>query len=379
MTPKQNIDELRKFYPFVEKNVVMGMGKSGKFYSADLDGLESYILTKSGSVLIVDGDREIIVQSYPKLEAPEIVNDIPLLNEKFIAEYKIDGYNVRLLYLKSLAHFVALQRGGFICAQTTTILREAYGKQFINFFSKYPNIVLDMEVIGKKSLNATNYEFNEKNWGFGNVGYFIFDAFNMNETEELGKWYDNDFLNGLKEMDLSVIPQIGIYNDGNLLAEKMAEIDPHFDGVVLKSLNQRGREHIYKLRWEYFVNKFQDKIKVKDKSGEKSEKDEQVILSHFFQGYPQPELGLNEGISAEELKKFEKYTDELDVVVKTDKANIKNKVGEITDELMKILVSKGNFDEDMQNKLLKGIKNRLGGFVGRGMSKEDRENKKGEI
>ncbi|PKP59692.1 MAG: hypothetical protein CVT88_04860 [Candidatus Altiarchaeales archaeon HGW-Altiarchaeales-1] len=368
MTPKQNIDELRKFYPFVEKNVVMGMGKSGKFYSADLDGLESYILTKSGSVLIVDGDREIIVQSYPKLEAPEIVNDIPLLNEKFIAEYKIDGYNVRLLYLKSLAHFVALQRGGFICAQTTTILREAYGKQFINFFSKYPNIVLDMEVIGKKSLNATNYEFNEKNWGFGNIGYFIFDAFNMNETDELGKWYDNDFLNGLKEMDLSVIPQIGIYNEGNLLAEKMAEIDPHFDGVVLKSLNQRGREHIYKLRWEYFVNKFQDKIKVKDKSGEKSEKDEQVILSHFFQGYSQPELGLNEGISAAELKKFEEYTDELDVVVKTDKANIKNKVGEITDELMKILVSKGNFDEDMQNKLLKGIKNRLGGFVGRGMS-----------
>jgi len=63
MTPKQNIDELRKFYPFVEKNTVMGMGKSGKFYSADLDGLESYILTKSGTVLIVDGDREIIVQS----------------------------------------------------------------------------------------------------------------------------------------------------------------------------------------------------------------------------------------------------------------------------------------------------------------------------
>ncbi|NCN65487.1 MAG: hypothetical protein COS36_05855 [Candidatus Altarchaeum sp. CG03_land_8_20_14_0_80_32_618] len=375
MVPTHNIEELKKIYPFVEKNVVMGMGKSGKFYSADLDGLESYILTKSGTVLIVDGDREIMVPSYPKLEAPEIVRDIPVLNEKFIAEYKVDGYNVRLFYLKSLNNFVALQRGGFICAQTTAILRESYSKQFMNFFLKYPNTVLCMEVVGKKSLNATNYEFNEKNWGFGNIGYFIFDVFDISENDKLGKWYDNDFLNELKKMDLSVIPQVGIYNDGNLLVEKMAEIDPHFDGVVLKSLNQRDREHIYKLRWEYFVNKFQNKIKIKDKGGEKSEKGEQIILSHFFQGYSQPELGLNEGISVEELKNFEEYIDELDVVVKTDKANIKNKVGEITDYLMKILVSKGNFDEDMQNKLLKGIKNRLGGFVGRGMSKEDRENK----
>ncbi len=62
MDIKKNIDKLRKFYPFVEKNTVMGMGKSGKFYAADLDGLESYILTKSGAVLIVDGGREIIVQ-----------------------------------------------------------------------------------------------------------------------------------------------------------------------------------------------------------------------------------------------------------------------------------------------------------------------------
>ncbi len=362
-----DIKKLKETYPDAVPNTKSALKRC---YLPDIAQLESYKLTGTGTVLLMDGDEEVIISSYPRLEAPKIENDIPILAEDYVVEYKIDGYNVRLVYLKSIDNFVALLRGGFICAQTTTILREAFGSELMNFFKNYPDIVLCMEVIGKKSVNAINYEFNEERWGFGNVGYFIFDAFDKGRA---GKWYDADFIDNLKSMNLSTIPRVGILNNGEILAEKMEDIDNHFDGVVIKSAKQRDGEHIYKLRWEYFIKKFQNKIKIKDKSGNRSERPEVKILDHFMQGYPEPELGLNEGISPAELEEFENKIKILENVVQNEKALVGKTVGEISDWLIKILVDKGNFDEDMQKKLLKGVRNRLGGFVGRSMSKESRE------
>ena len=364
-----DIKKLKEEYPDVVPNTIMGIKR---FNLKDDANLKSYKLTKSGTVLIMDGEEEVIIQSYPRLEAPEIVNDIPVLEEEYIVEYKVDGYNVRLVYLKSIDDFVALQRGGFICAQTTSILREAFGNEIMGFFKEYPGIVLCMEVVGRKSVNAINYEFNEGTWGFGNVGYFVFDAF---DSGKRGKWYDADFIENLKSIGLSTIPRVGVMNNGGILVEKMTDIDQHFDGVVIKSKRERGRNYVYKLRWEYFIKKFQDKIRIKDKAGKRSEKPEIRILDHFFQGYPEEEMGLKEGISPGEMEEFENKIKVLDKVVRTDKSRIGDTVSGISDWVMRILKSKGCFDEELEKRLYRGVRNRLGGFVGRSMSKRDREMK----
>jgi len=364
-----DIKKLKEEYPDAVPNTIMGIKR---FYLKDVANLKSYKLTKSGTVLIMDGDEEVIIQSYPRLEAPGITDDVPVLKDEYVAEYKVDGYNVRLVYLKSIDDFVALQRGGFICAQTTSILREAFGREIMKFFKEYPGVVLCMEVVGRKSVNAINYEFNEKNWGFGDVGYFVFDAFDKGRR---GRWYDAGFIENLKSAGLSVIPRVGVISNGGILVEKMTDIDRHFDGVVIKSRGERNRDHIYKLRWEYFIKKFRDKIKIKDKGGKKSEKPEVRILDHFFQGYPEEELGLNEGISPEEMEEFENKIKVLDKVVRTDKSGIGDTVTDISGWVMQILKSKGCFDEELEKQLYGGVRNRLGGFVGRSMSKKDREMK----
>ena len=46
---------------------------------------------------------------------------------------------------------------------------------------------------------------------------------------------------------------------------------------------------------------------------------------------------------------------------------------EISSWLMQIINKKGEFDDKMQEKLYKGIRNLIGGFVGRSMSCEDRK------
>lgn len=364
-----DIKKLKERYPEVVPNTIMALRR---YPLDDVANLVSYKLTKSGTVLIMDGKDEVIIQSYPRLEAPVIENDIPVLDEDYLVEYKVDGYNVRLVYLNCINNFVALQRGGFICAQTTAILRDAFGSEIMKFFKKHPDVVLCMEVVGRKSVNAINYEFNEENFGFGDVGYFVFDAFDKGMP---GRWYEADFIEGLKSIGLSVIPHIGVLNNGNILAEKMEALDQHFDGVVIKSAKHRDRNHIYKLRWEYFVKKFRDKIRIKEKGGKKSDRPDVRILDHFFQGYPEPELGLNDGMSPEELKEFENKIKILDEVVRTDKSKVGDTVSEISDWLMQILNSKGKFDKEMQKKLIKGVRNRLGGFVGRSMSREDRKAK----
>jgi len=360
--------KLKERYPEAVENTIMALRR---FPLEDVASLESYKLTKSGTVLITDGKEEVIIQSYPRLDAPFIEDDIPVLDEDYVVEYKIDGYNVRLVYLNCINNFVALQRGGFICAQTTSILRDAFGRELMKFFKKFPGIVLCMEVVGKKSVNAINYEFNEENWGFGDVGYFVFDAFDKGMP---GRWYDANFIEGLQSM-LSVIPRVGVMNNGNILVEKMEDLDRHFDGVVIKSARHRDRNRIYKLRWEYFVKRFRDKIKIKDRGGKKSERPEVRILDHFFQGYPEEELGLNDGMSPSELKEYENKIKILDDVVRTDKSKISKTVSDIAGWLMRTINSKGNFDDDMQKKLYRGVRNRLGGFVGRSMGREDREEK----
>ena len=362
-----DLEILKDTYPDAVKNTISGLNK---YYLKDVASVESYKLTRSGTIMIVDGEAQVIIQSYPPVEAPEIVDDIPQLDEDYIAEYKVDGYNVRLVYLESIDNFLGIQRGGFICSQTTGILREAFSKELMGFFKKYPDIVLCMEVVGRKSVNAINYEFNEQNWGFGDVGYFVFDAFDKGAK---GKWYDADFIEGLRSLGLSVIPRIGEVDDGNILVDKMEKLDQHFDGVVLKSAANRDRNHIYKLRWEYFIKKFQDKIRVKDKGGTRKERAENIILDHFFQGYPEKELGLKEGMSPAELEEYENKIKVLDDVVRSERSNIGKTTGEISRWLMQILNTKGDFDDKMQDNLHRGIRNRLGGFVGRSMSREDRK------
>lgn len=95
----------------LKKNTMIGFGRDGKFYLKDLAEIKSSILTKPRTVMVIDRNREVIVQSYLKPEAIGIVNGVQTLTEKFVVESKVDGYNVRLVYLKCIDNFIVLQRG----------------------------------------------------------------------------------------------------------------------------------------------------------------------------------------------------------------------------------------------------------------------------
>ena len=364
MTKKEEI--IKKYareYENITENTVIGLKK---YPMEGLENIESYKLGKQGTVVIMDGKEEIFVQSYPELEAPLMEHDIPILPELNVAELKINGYNVRLVYLKSLDNFVALLRGGFIDTQTISILREAFGDKLLPFFRDNPEKVLCMEVVGKKSQANINYELNEELYGFGEVGYFVFDMFDIGKE---GFWYDRSIKTACNKYGLMRVPELCTTEDGNFLLDRMETVNPYFEGVVLKSINSRDREHIYKLRWEYFLTKFSDKIEA-PKRHEKKIRVEDVILTHFLQGYSEEEHGLKEGISPEEQKRFEDDVGLLEHIVKEEPQKIGKYVKLVGDYLMEILNKKGDFNEEMQKKLRKAVNRKMGGVVGRSMSKK---------
>ena len=352
-------------YENITENTITGLKK---YPVNGLENIESYKLGKQGTVVILDGDEEVFVQSYPELEAPPMEHDIPILYEEYAIELKVNGYCCRALYLESLDNFIVLLRGGFIDAQTTSILREAFGDKLSPFFRANPQIVLCMEVVGKKSQANINHELNEELYGFGELGYFVFDMFHKGEK---GKWLSKLPLDTLcGAYSLSQVPDLTITENGNFLLDQMETVNPYFEGVVLKSINSRDRDHIYKLRWEYFLTKFSDKIETPKKAHKTKTKTEDIIITHFLQGYGEEQYGLKEGISPEEQKRFEDDVGLLEHIAKTEPEQIGKYVKLVGDHLMEILNKKGEFDDEMQQKLRKAVNKKLGGVVGRSVRKK---------
>ena len=293
------------------------------------------IISTSGRVEV----GELEIPPYPKLLHLDKLK-IPMYAQK-----KINGYNVRICKYEN--SFVCLLRGGLIDERTTELIELNLKKELDRFFRVYPNLVICMEVFGLKTM--ANYK------GDKDFDYSIFDIMNLNRPEKTRFLNSEVVKNICDTFNLKFIGNIGLFDDIKKLKKEMLKLDDIYEGVVLKSVN--GNE-ILKYKWED-DEVFKDKIKKQTKLKFKESK-ESKIVSHFIQGYSEPKLGLNEGISGSEFKEYQKMLESLSF---TDKKGLGVKAVRISDYLMKLIKSKGDFDEKLLKKIEKVFKQNIGKYV----------------
>lgn len=284
----------------------------------------------------------IVVPPYP-----EMIH-ISKLEERMVAELKINGYNCRIFWLGD--DFTSILRGGMVDKKTVDLLHKHFESEFKYFFERNPKKVLCIEVIGKKTM--ANYK------GDKDIDYFVFDIMDLERAEEERFLRYNEVKRICDECGLEMVDIVGEYENLSALEKEMLAIDLIYDGVVLKSLDGN---RIMKYKWEDNPELFKNKIKPKERKVY-IESLESRIVGHFFQGYGEPELGLRSGITQDELKEYEKRLEELTIVEKS-------KIGKVADGivefLMEKIVGRGSFDQEMQRKIEKEFRTKIGREVGR--------------
>ncbi|PIW41120.1 MAG: hypothetical protein COW21_03675, partial [Candidatus Aenigmarchaeota archaeon CG15_BIG_FIL_POST_REV_8_21_14_020_37_27] len=319
--------------------------------------IEGEILSTNGRVKMMGME----IPPYPKLL------HLSTLNKKMIAQKKINGYNVRLTYLPKLNNFIAVLRGGYVCAKTTFMLRKHFSDLFMNFFKENQRKILCMEVLGKKSLANLHTDYYKEQYGFEDVGYFIFDIMDMEKPED-ERFIPFERVEKIcKKYNLQLIPTIGVFDGMEDLNKKLQEIPSVFEGAVVKSLD--GRE-IMKYRFDSRPEIFINKIPTREK---RQKPPEEIVVTHFFQGYEEAELGLDSGITQEEMDKYQQMLDEMGKVIAKNKSKISEQSDKIVAFLMKSINEHGTFEEDMLKEIEKLFKQKIGYQVGRFLRMKDRQ------
>ena len=297
--------------------------------------MKPQIISTNGRVKL----GELEIPPYPKLL------HLNKLENPMYAQKKINGFNLRVA--KNEKGFICLLRGGIVDQKTSELVELNLKKKLDRFFRVYPNLVLCMEIIGIKTMS--NYK------GDKDFDYSVFDIMNLNRPEKTRFLNSKVVGNICNTFNLQFVGNLGLFEDINKLNRKMLKLDTSFEGVVLKSVN--GNE-ILKYKWED-NELFKDKI-VKLTKLKFKESNEDKIVAHFIQGYGQKSLGLYEGINSEE---FKKYQDMLEKLSYTDKKGLGVHAKKITEYLMKLIMSKGEFDDKVLKKIEKIFKKQIGKYV----------------
>ena len=312
--------------------------------------MEYSILSGRGRVKLVKGEKSLIIPPYPKLIHPMETFPVPM-----VGEFKWDGYNVRTLRFDG--EIVSLLRGGRPDDKTRDMIEDFYGDELTRFFDENPNLVLCGEVIGKKTMaGCKSVEFD----------YLIFDIMDLNRGE------DQRFL-GYREK-LALIDKYGFHYTGSAGTFKdieealkwMQENSPDNDcieGLVLKSPD--GNQ-IFKLRYDMHEELFKDKVKRNKREPRRKGKDE-IIYTHFMQGYPEEELGMKRGITEDEFNKLQAMIDKMYVL--SDKEEIIKMGEKMTEFLYKAILDSGDYDEEIQKELLKHVKKYAAKHVGKAIKR----------
>jgi hypothetical protein len=287
---------------------------------------------------------KVIIPPYPK------ILHLAKLEHPMFAQKKIDGFNIRIAKIER--EWVAFLRGGLIDKKTNELIKENIGKELERFFRVYPNLVLCMEVIGKKTMS--NYKGNK------DFDYFVFDIMNLNRPEKT-RFLNSEIVSGIcGTFKLNFVGNLGLFEDLKKLKEQMLELPGYCEGVVLKSVD--GNE-ILKYKWEDDPLFFKDRIKIKRK-GIYKPRPEEDIVSHFFQGYEQTELGLKKGFTD---KEFKEYLNLVEKIFSGSKEDIGKKSDRVVKWLMELISKKGKFDKDMLGKIEKEFKKKIGKEVSKAL------------
>ncbi|MDI6792654.1 MAG: RNA ligase family protein [bacterium] len=360
-----DLNELRELY---STNFQAGAVVNSGDLPAPLSGLEFYLLSGNGRVVLRQGEKLVMVQSYPEMEAITDLGQLP--PDPVLAEVKADGGNIRLVYLSDRHSFAAITRGGHLDGSISAILDNLFGEALRAFFTDHPETVVCLEFIRHKEAGyLAGYGFTAR-WHGRPAGYFVFDMFDKGcDAKTDTPWYERKTLETLcARYGLSLIPNLGVFTngEGDRLALALAEVPPVFEGAVLKAADSRDRRRIYKLRWENLGERFAEKQRQRETG--KAEplpavRDAAVIMEHFRQGYEQPELGLKRGISPDEQKELEAWQVALAQAAQTDKRTIGPAANHYKSFLEGILTAAGSFSPNVQVELHNMVKARAGRIV----------------
>ena len=329
---------------------------------------------RAGSTIICKNSQFLLVSGYPELEPVKVMeNDLPdfsdLIEKDIVAQYKVDGYNTRLVYVEWLKKYIAILRGGDIDLRTTYLLwnNSNIDKKLTDFFSKNKDIVVNAETVGRFSLNTHHAEYYKKRYGITDIGFFVFDMMSIHHSEFL--LYE-EVKKLSEEYNFLIVPSVDNLNLKDAKAVVCDILDPMFqegiyEGLVFKEDSKDFTRTMKKLRLEYF-KKYEIKLKKGPKKKARKKSIETIIFEHFIQGYPELPW-LTRGIKPEEAAELNKQLERLkDAVEKNE--NISSIVGELTGLLVNFVlkaISSERTKEIDKNKLEKAVKSYIGKQIGK--------------
>ncbi len=321
-----------------------------------IEDIDGEIMSTNGRVKIFGND----IPPYPKLL------HLSNIDKKMIAQNKINGYNVRLAFIPELNSFIAVLRGGYVCAKTTFFLRKHFSGLFMKFFEENKKKILCLEVVGRKSLANLHSEYFEREYGFCEIGYFVFDIMDLERGEEKRFLPFGELEKICKKYNLGMIHVVGVFENIGQINSAMQSLPDVFEGMVLKSMD--GGE-ILKYKFEDRPDLFPERIRKREV---REIPPEERIVAHFFQGYEERELGLESGISQEEMDKYGKMVDEMRNIILKDKTKTGEESGKIANFLLECIKKHGKFDGETLKKMEKLFRNKVGGEVGKILKFEKR-------
>jgi putative ATP-dependent DNA ligase len=187
---------------------------------------------EEGTVVFL-GKELAYARGFPKIRRAMFLNGALAKHMKgrFQAEEKLDGYNVRTIYIGEL---VSLTRKGVFCPYTTEHVKTMLKKN--NFFEEHKNMMLCGEVVGLKNPYQTKSYPEAKDFG-----YFVFDIKDRKTGRSLSVEEKNRMI---AKYSLPSARNFGIFtakDSKKLLALVRKLGGEKREGIVLKSLDMENQ------------------------------------------------------------------------------------------------------------------------------------------
>jgi len=181
---------------------------------------------EEGTVVFL-GERIAYARGFPKIRRAMLLGEVlkKHFKDKFQVEEKLDGYNIRTIFLNDL---VCITRKGLVCSYTTQHVKKILGTNL--FFKENPDLMLCGEVIGLQNPYQTKSYPEAKDFG-----YFVFDI----KDRRTGKSVPTDEKNSLMaRYDIPSVKNFGVFTaqEAGMLLELVRTIGENKrEGVVIKS------------------------------------------------------------------------------------------------------------------------------------------------
>ena len=185
---------------------------------------------EEGTVVFL-ADNPVYARGFPKIRRAMVLRSAlkKHMRDGFQVEEKLDGYNVRTIYIDGI---LSLTRKGIVCPYTTQHIKTLLKGN--NFFKDNPELMLCGEVVGLENPYQTKSYPEARDFG-----YFIFDIRDRTTGKAVSVAERNKLL---KKYSLPSAHNFGIFtakDAGRLLGLVRKLGNDTREGLVLKSLDMK--------------------------------------------------------------------------------------------------------------------------------------------